>query len=107
MRRGRRIRVVRGNFESFPLWADASWAIGVFAGAAGCFLLLFRNRLAFPVLLASVTGTIVSSLGGLFLLGGMEVMGGTNELGLTVFPAVVAAFLAYYAHAMDRNGVLG
>jgi hypothetical protein len=96
----------REYFESFPLWTDAFWAIGVFAGVIGCLLLLFKNRLAFHVLLASVIGAIVSNLGGLFLLGGMEVMGETSALGLTVFPVIFAAFLAYYARAMSRNGVL-
>ena len=97
----------REYFESFPFWAVAFWAIGVFGGAIGCLLLLFRNRLAFPVLLASVIGAIVSSLGGLLFLGGMKVMAETGALGFTVFPIIVAAFLAYYARAMSRKGVLG
>ena len=96
----------RQYFESFPLWAVAFWAIGVFGGVIGCLLLLLKNRLAFHALLASAIGAIVSNLGGLFLLGGMEVMGGTSDLGLTVFPIIVAAFLAYYARAMSKNGVL-
>jgi hypothetical protein len=96
----------REYFESFPLWAVAFWAIGVFGGVIGCLLLLLKNRLAFHVLLTSLIGAIVSSLGGLFLLGGMEVMGGTSELGLTVVPIVFAAFLAYYARAMSKKGVL-
>ena len=97
----------REYFESFPLWAVAFWAIGVFGGVIGCLLLLLRNRLAFPVLLASVIGAIVFNLGGLFLLGGMEVMRETGGLGFTVFPIVFAAFLAYYARAMSKKGVLG
>ncbi len=96
----------REYFESFPLWAVALWAIGVFGGAIGCLLLLLKSRLAFHVLLASMIGAIVCNLGGLFLLGGMEVMGGTSELGLTVFPIIVAAFLAYYARGMSKKGVL-
>ena len=96
----------REYFESFPLWAVAFWAIGVFGGVIGCLLLLLKNRLAFHVLLASVIGTIVCNLGGLFLLGGMEVMGGTSELGLTVFPILFGAFLASYARAMSKKGVL-
>jgi len=96
----------REYFESFPLWAVAFWAIGVFSGLIGCLLLLLRNRLAFHVLLASVIGAIVSNIGGLFLLGGMEVMGGTSALGLTVFPIIFAAFLAYYARGMSKKGVL-
>jgi hypothetical protein len=96
----------REYFESFPLWAVAFWAIGVFSGVIGCLLLLLKNRLASPVLLASVIGTIVSTLGGLFLLGGMEVMRETGGLGLTVFPIIFAAVLASYARAMSRKGVL-
>ncbi|MGH9868004.1 MAG: hypothetical protein ACREAA_07575 [Candidatus Polarisedimenticolia bacterium] len=96
----------REYFASFPLWAVAFWAIGVFGGVIGCLLLLLKNRLAFQVLLASVIGAVVCNLGGLFLLGGMEVMGGTSELGFTVFPIIFAAFLAYYAHAMSKKGVL-
>jgi lipid-A-disaccharide synthase-like uncharacterized protein len=96
----------REYFESFPLWAVAFWAIGVFGGVIGCLLLLLKNRLAFRVLLASVIGAIVCNLGGLFLLGGMEVMGGTSALGFTVFPLIFAAFLAYYARAMSKKGVI-
>ena len=96
----------REYFESFPLWAVAFWAIGVFGGVIGCLLLLLKNRLAFHVLLASVIGAIVANLGGLFFLGGMEVMGGTSALGFTVFPIIFAAFLAYYARAMSKKGVL-
>ena len=96
----------RQYFESFPWWAVAFWAISVFGGVIGCLLLLLRNRLAFHVLLASAIGSIVSTLGGLFLLGGLEVMRETNALGLTVFPVIFAAFLGYYARAMSKKGVL-
>ena len=96
----------REYFLSFPLWAVAFWAIGVFGGVVGCLLLLLKNRLAFPVLLASAIGAIVSNLGGVFLLGGMEVMAETGGLGFTAVPIVVGVFLAYYAGAMSKTGVL-
>jgi hypothetical protein len=96
----------REYFQSFPLWAVAFWAIGVFGGVVGCLLLLLKNRLAFHVLLVSVIGAIAANLGGLFLLGGMEVMSETGGSGFTVFPIVVAASLAYYARAMSKTGVL-
>jgi hypothetical protein len=97
----------RAYFQSVPWWAVAFWALGVFGGVIGCLLLLLKNRVAFPVLIASVIGTTVSSLGGLFLLGGMEVMGETSDLALTVLPLIVAALLAAYARAMRKKGVLG
>ena len=96
----------REYFESFPLWAVAFWAIGVFGGVIGCLLLLLRNRLAFHALLASAIGAIVSNLGGLFLLGGIEVMRETGGLGFTAVPIILGVFLAYYAHAMSKKGVL-
>jgi len=96
----------RAYFESFPWWTVAFWAIDVFGGVIGCLLLLLKNRLAFHLLLASVIGAIVFNLGGLFLLGGMEVMHETGGLGLTVLPVAFAALLAYYARAVSRKGVL-
>jgi hypothetical protein len=97
----------REYFASFPLWADASWAIGVLGGVIGCLLLLLQNRLAFHFLLASLMAWVVCNLGGLFLLDGLLVMGAPTELFLTLFPIVVAAFLAYYTRAMTKRGVLG
>ena len=96
----------REYFASFPLWADAFWAIGVFGGVIGCLLLLLRRRFAFNFLLASLIGAIVTNLGGLFLLGGLTVMGETSELGFTLCPIIVGALLTYYAHAMKKKGVL-
>lgn len=96
----------RDYFESFPLWAVAFWAIGVFGGVTGCILLLLKKRLAAPVLLVSLVGAIVSNLGGLFLLGGMKVMQETGGLGFTAVPIVVGALLACYAYAMSKKGVL-
>ena len=96
----------REYFESFPLWAVAFWAIGVFGGVIGCLLLLLKKRLAFHVLLASLIGAIVSNLGGLFLLGGMEVMRETGGLGFSAVPIVIGGLLASYARAMSKQGVL-
>ena len=96
----------RAYFESYPLWTVAFWAIGVFACLIGCVLLLLGNRLALPVLLVSLIGAIVSSLGGLFLLDGMRVMRETGGLGATMVPVVIGLLLALYAFAMSRKGVL-
>jgi hypothetical protein len=96
----------REYFESFPLWVVALWGIGVFGGVVGCLLLLLKKRLAFPVLLASVIGAAIYNLGGLFLLGGMKVMRETGGMGATAFPIIFAGFLAFYARAMSKKGVL-
>lgn len=96
----------REYFLSFPLWAVACWAIGVFGGVAGCVLLLLKNRLAVHALFASMLGMAVCNVGGLFLLGGMEIMRQTDGVGLTVFPVMVAALLASYSRAMSARRVL-
>ena len=100
----------REYFESFPLWAVAFWAIGVFGGVIGCLLMLFKKRLAVPILIASLVGAIVSNLVPLFFLGGLDVMRGTGSLGFAVFFAVFiilfAAFLALYGRRMTKRGVL-
>lgn len=96
----------RAYFESFPLWADGLWAMGVFGGVIGCIVLLMRKRLAFPLLVASGIGAITSNLGGLFLLGGYEVMGKTDGLGFSMIPIGFGIAMAYYAWAMARKGVL-
>jgi hypothetical protein len=93
----------REYFESFPLWTDLCWAIGVLGGVIGCLLLLLAHRRAFQFLLVSVIGWIVSNLGGLFLLGGLEVMSEASDLGLTLFPILITAFLAWYARAMLQH----
>jgi hypothetical protein len=96
----------RDYFESFPMWAVVVWAIGVFGGVIGCILLLLKKRLASPVLLVSLIGAIASNLGGLFLLGGMKVLQETAVWVSPAVPIVIGAFLAYYAHAMKKKGVL-
>ena len=96
----------REYFESFPLWAVAVWGIGVFGGVIGCLLLLLKKRLAFHVLLVSLIGAVISNLGGLFLLGGMDVMRETGGLGFTAVPIIIGAFLVSYARAMKEKGVL-
>lgn len=96
----------RAYFDSFPLWADGLWAIGVFGGVIGCVALLLRNRLAFPLLLASGIGAIGSNLGGLFLLGGYGVMGKTDGLGFSMIPIGFGVGMAYYAWAMPKKGGL-
>ena len=96
----------REYFESFPWWTVAFWAIDVFGGVIGCLLLILKNRLAFQVLLASAIGAIVFNAGGLFLLGGMEVMRETGGLGLTAVPIILTTLLVSYARAMSEKGVL-
>ena len=96
----------RAYFESFPWWIVALWAVNVFGGLIGSIGLLLGNRRAVPALAASAIGSLAYNAGGLFLLGGMQVMRETDGVGLTVVPVVFAVLLASYAYAMRETGVL-
>jgi len=78
----------------------------VFAGVIGCTLLLIRKRAAYLVLIVSLVGAAVSNLGGLFLLGGMEIMRKTGGVGFSAVPIVFGIAMAGYAGAMSKRGVL-
>lgn len=95
----------RAYFAAFPVWTVASWAVGVFAGVAGCILLLRRIRTASRVLLLSMIGLTLTNVGGLLFLDGLRVMRETDGLGLTLFPVIVSSLLALYARAMEKAGV--
>lgn len=92
----------RAYFESFPFWMNAAWGVGVIGGVAGSVLLLACSRSAFPTLVISLIGATVTSLGGLFLLGGLEIMKAPADLALTLLPVVVAALLTSYARIVTR-----
>lgn len=46
--------------DSFPAWADALWALGVWGSVAGSVLLLLRSRFAVIAFLASLVGAVLS-----------------------------------------------
>jgi hypothetical protein len=54
-------QVAMAYFDSFPVWADAIWAVGVWSGVAGALLLLARSRYAYPVLILSLAGLVIDA----------------------------------------------
>ncbi len=90
---------------SFPLWADAVWAIGVWAGVGGAVLLLLRRALAYPVWLAAMAGLVLSNAYGIaHPLPGMTDTSATYGTIAVVFVVMLA--LTLYARAMRNSGVL-
>ena len=77
-----------------PAWATVAFAISVFGGALGGFLLLFRKSAANNFFVASLLGVIVTMAHTL----GLGIDFGLGEiLGIILMPVAVAAFLAWYA----------
>jgi len=92
-------------FSSFPLWADAVWAVGVWAGVGGALLLLMRRAAAYPVLLLSLGGLVLSNAYSMSNpLPGMTDGTATYVTVAVVFTVMLAITL--YARAMRNAGVL-
>ena len=92
-------------FSGFPLWADLVWAVGVWAGVGGAVLLLMRRALAYPVLLLSLAGLVLSNAYGVANpLPGMTDSAATYITVGVVFTLMLAITL--YARSMRNARVL-
>ncbi len=92
-------------FSSFPLWADMVWAIGVWSGVGGAVLLLLRRAAAYPVLIVSLAGLVLSNAYSLANpLPGVTDSTATFATVAVIFSLMLAITL--YARAMRNNGVL-
>lgn len=96
----------RAYFESFPPWADALWAFGVWGGVAGSLLLIARRRLAVAAFLVSLIG-MFAGLG--YQLAVAEVPASLSSGPMALFPYVIVAVgiaLLLYARAAEAKGLL-
>jgi len=92
-------------FETFPMWATATWALGVWGGLLGSFLLLRRLRLtvvAFSISLFSATLTFIYNF---VLTDGLHIMGGTTALIIPGIVLLVGTFLLFYSRRMLIHGI--
>lgn len=91
--------------EGFPAWAVAGWAIGVWSCLAGSVLLLLRSRHAYPVFVLSLLGiAIVTYFTYAYPSPASFQTPGTQIFNLVLW--LVTIFLALYARAMTKRGVL-
>lgn len=92
--------------DSFPLYAQFGWGLGVWAGVAGSILLLMRSRWAVWAFALSLLGAVLS-LG--YQMIAAPPLAGADDPMFKVMPLViiaVAAVLYYYAHRQKQAGVL-
>lgn len=92
-------------FYSFPAWATAGWALGVWGALAGSVGLLLRKAWSSWAFAVSLLGLVISSLYNFVLSGGMEIMG-AGGAAFTVVIWVVAILLFLYARRQAQRGVL-
>ena len=84
----------RALYESTPPWANAAFAVAVWAGTLGCVLLLLKRASAVYVLLASLLGVLVQMFHAFFMSQSLEVFGP----GGAIMPAmiiIIAGFLVW------------
>ena len=97
--------VAMAYYDSFPVWADFFWALGVWGSVAGSLLLLMRSRYAAHAFTISLIG----------LFGGMGYQAVNPMPGLTdntvpmvftVVILVIIVLLIWYARRQTAKGVL-
>lgn len=93
-------------FNAFPMWAVATWALGVWGGVLGSMLLLMRRRWSVPVFAISLAGMVLTFFYNYVLTNGFDIMGGAGALAFTGVILVVGVALLFYARALRRRGVL-
>ncbi len=92
--------------DSFPLWAQFGWGLGVWAGLAGSVLLLLRSRWAVWAFGLSLVGALLG-LG--YQIAAAPPLAGAEDPMSKAMPFViilVAVALFLYARAMEKKGVL-
>lgn len=95
-------------FTNMPLWAEASWALGVGGGLAGSLLLLSRSRHAFAAFLFSLVGLVGCTMYEYVLSSpqSLEIFREAWKVAVVTTLWLVAVFLALYANRMRQTGVL-
>ena len=94
----------RAYFDSYPMWMEADWAIGVWCGVLGAVLLLLRSKWAFHAFLASLIAFAVSVVYGQ-MSEGAALMGTTGVIFSAAIFLLGLAFVMY-SRMMTRKGVL-
>lgn len=92
--------------DSFPLYAQFGWGLGVWMGLAGSLLLLLRNRWATWALALSLIGAVLGL--GYQIVSAPPLPGAEGPL-FEIMPFViilVALGLFLYARAQEKKGVL-
>ena len=96
----------RAIIEGRPVWATGGFAIGVFGGAVGCLLLLFRKSTAFYVFIASLLGVIVTMIHTINVANSKIDFSPGEIIVMILLPIIVAAILIWYTKlAMSKSWI--
>ncbi len=93
-------------FYGFPMWFVVTWGGATIGAAAGSLLLLLRSRFAAVLFGAALVCLVLSNVYTFVLTDGLEMMGGTTPLIITVVVMVIAVGEVIYARRQTQRGVL-
>jgi len=97
---------VLAYIDSFPIWAQVGWGLGVWGSVLGSILLLMRSRHAVTSFAVSLFGAILSFSYQWFDPPAPPAMSEGGMAMVPVFIVVVVALLLYYSYRQKNNGVL-
>lgn len=96
----------RAIIEGRPVWATGGFAVGVFGGALGCLLLLFRKSTAFYVFIASLLGVLVTMIHTMNVASSKIDFSLFEIIVMILLPIIVAAIMTWYTkQAMSKNWI--
>lgn len=98
-------KVLLDWIDTFPLWAQIGWGLGVWASVAGSVLLLLRSRHATTAFLVSLIGAVISFFYQLI----SEVPAALDTTANKVMPLVILVVIAalwLYAKRCAEKGLL-
>ena len=97
-------QVVLAWIDSFPLWAQICWGLGVWGSIAGSVLLLLRSRHAVNAFLVSLVGALGSFSYQLLM---SDVPASLDTTGGKVIPIVILAIVAFLWQFSKREVAKG
>lgn len=86
-----------------PAWSTGLFAIAVFAGLLGSFLLLMRKKLATPVFLISLIAVLINMGYSFFATNQSEVFGTIDGIVMPIIVIIIAVFLYMYSKKSGKN----
>lgn len=91
--------------DSFPLWANIGWGLGVWGAVAGSVLLLVRNRWAYHAFAVSLLGLVMTTVH-TYAFPHPAIFDGAMAMMFSAVLAAVAIALLLFARRSAADGVL-
>lgn len=98
-------KVTLAWIDGMPFYAQAGWGIGVWGGLLGAILLLLRSRYTVWAFALSLLGAVLSLGYQMFAAPPLAGAGAASKIMAYVIIALAVGQL-WYAHAMEKRGVL-